>query len=129
MRKLFRVSTKALLLNKTLDKILVIHMEKDDDWGLPGGHIDEGETPDTAIARELMEECGVHCDSLDHRDFFAHSNGKIILAFYAISNDSKIVSQQDNLEGTPKWLTKDEFMKIQIEPVYRDFVIKNWINN
>lgn len=28
-------------------------------WGLPGGHIDRGETPDSAVIREVLEETGL----------------------------------------------------------------------
>lgn len=37
MRELHRVSTKALILNKSMDKILLIHITRWSDWGLPGG--------------------------------------------------------------------------------------------
>jgi len=127
MRTLHRVSTKALILNKEKDKILLIYMPKNNDWGLPGGHVDEGEGLDRAIERELYEECGIKCDNLIRKDFFMHSDGKIILASIGILDNINIKSQQDGLEGIPKWLSREEFNKIQIESVYRDFVLNNWI--
>ena len=127
MRTLHRVSTKALILNKEKDKILLIYMPKNNDWGLPGGHVDEGENLDRAIERELYEECGIKCDNLIRKDFFMHSDGKIILASIGILDNINIKSQQDGLEGIPKWLSREEFNKIQIESVYRDFVLNNWI--
>jgi ADP-ribose pyrophosphatase YjhB (NUDIX family) len=35
----------------------VFHLDKP--WGLPGGWIDKHETPDTAVAREILEETGL----------------------------------------------------------------------
>lgn len=37
-------------------KLLLIHHRKLDKWIPPGGHIDENETPDHALAREFREE-------------------------------------------------------------------------
>ena len=56
MRKQFRAATKAALFNRDKSRVLVIHMDQNNDWGLPGGHIEENETPDEAITRELLEE-------------------------------------------------------------------------
>lgn len=127
MRKEFRVSTKAAIFNEPKTKVVVISMGHDADWGLPGGHIEEDETPDITIARELYEECGVELLNLSHRDFFMHSNGKIILAYSGTAKCEELCSAQNNLEGEPKWLTKVEFENLSsIEPCYKQFVLGNW---
>jgi len=127
MRKQFNVTTKAAVYSKGLQKVLVIHMDRDDKWGLPGGHMEENETPDEAMARELFEECGVKAVKLERKDFFMHLEwNKLILSYVVEIENDNIKSQQDNLEGIPKWLTKSKFNSIQIDQNYRDFILNNW---
>ena len=126
MRKLFEVSTKTAIFDSTHKHVLVIRMDQRNDWGLPGGHIEENETPDAAISRELLEECGIIPDILQGKDFFTHSNGKLILAYIGEINDTNLKSRQNELEGIPKWLSLSEFKTIQIEPNYSNFVLENW---
>lgn len=104
-------------------------MNKKRDWGLPGGHLEDGETPDEAITRELKEECGIDHLSLERVDFFTHSGGKIVLAYRGSLDDScELKSQQTESEGIPLWLTRSEFEQIDIEPAYREFVLSQWEN-
>ncbi|WP_324278419.1 NUDIX domain-containing protein [Blastococcus brunescens] len=47
--------------------VLLVHRRPDrrwypDVWDLPGGHVEDGEPPLTALIRELHEELGVHVD-------------------------------------------------------------------
>jgi ADP-ribose pyrophosphatase YjhB (NUDIX family) len=51
----YRISSVALVLNETRTKFLII---KDDKgwWGLPGGGLDWGATPQDDIPREIEEE-------------------------------------------------------------------------
>ena len=126
MRRDFRVSTKAAIFNKSRDRVIVIHMDQRNDWGLPGGHIEQGETPDEAIVREIYEECGVKSSDLQPAGFFMHSNGKLILAYTGTTQDDTLKSTQNNLEGIPKWLSRDEFLEITIEPNYQKLVLENW---
>lgn len=131
MRSQFRVAVKAALFNHDKSKVLVIDIDYHNDWGLPGGHIEENETPDEAMVRELFEECGVRSSDLKHTDFFLHSQGKLILAYVGTVDSEELESQQTDpegepLEGKPRWLTKDEFEAITIEPGYRDLVLNNW---
>lgn len=126
MHHLFKVVTKAAVYSHDKSKILVIHMDRISGWGLPGGHIEENEDMDDAMRRELFEECGVEPESLKKVGFFYHSNGKIVLAYTGTLKSDDIVSKQDNLEGIPKWLTREEFESITIEPNYRKLVLDNW---
>lgn len=126
MRQTFPVSVKAAIYDTSGERVLVIHMDRRDAYGLPGGHIDEGEALDDAMRRELMEECGIAPDYLSHEDFFIHSEGKIVLAYTGRVRDDTLASQQNNLEGIPKWLTRSEFIATNVEQCYRDFVIQQW---
>ncbi|HEX6461846.1 MAG TPA: NUDIX hydrolase [Candidatus Saccharimonadales bacterium] len=127
MHHLFKVVTKAAIYSHDKSKVLVIHMDRINGWGLPGGHIEEKEEMNDAMRRELFEECGVEPESLKKVDFFYHSNGKIVLAYAGTLKSDGIISKQDNLEGIPKWLTREDFEKIEIEPDYRRLVLDNWI--
>lgn len=51
----FRVTAKGKL------KILIAHRPRYDDWGLPKGKADKGETPEETAVREVLEETGFHC--------------------------------------------------------------------
>lgn len=49
------------------DRVLMCHRHPDrrwypDIWDLPGGHVEEGETPQGALVRELQEELGISVD-------------------------------------------------------------------
>ena len=45
---------------------LVVSSSDGANWVLPKGHIDPGETPETAALRELQEEAGVIGEIVDH---------------------------------------------------------------
>ena len=42
-------------------KVLVVHRPRYDDWGLPKGKLDPGETDEQAALREVLEETGFLC--------------------------------------------------------------------
>ncbi len=51
----------------TLQSILLVHKpRRGDAWQLPQGGIEEGETPEQAACRELMEEAGLSYDAVAH---------------------------------------------------------------
>jgi 8-oxo-dGTP diphosphatase len=42
-------------------RIAVVHRPRYDDWSLPKGKLDPGETWEQAALREIQEECGLRC--------------------------------------------------------------------
>jgi len=66
------------------NKVLLIHHKKLDKWLPPGGHIEENETPDEAVKRELREELGLEVKILNMSDIPAEGNvvEQLAIPFY-----------------------------------------------
>ncbi|MAG19843.1 hypothetical protein CL618_00205 [archaeon] len=58
------------------NKVLLIHHRKLDLWLPVGGHIDENETPDQALLREIKEEVGIDVEILNQSDIPLSDNFK-----------------------------------------------------
>lgn len=72
-------------------------------WEIPGGRVDEGETPEVAAVRECIEETGIRCgnlqplvtyypglDNFDNRTtLFSSAEAEAVAPF--VANDSEVV--------------------------------------
>jgi len=68
------------------EKILLIHHRKLDLWLPVGGHIEENETPDQALIREVKEEIGIDIEILNQSNIPLEGNIKYNLAIPFYTN-------------------------------------------
>ena len=60
-------TASALILNEE-SKILLLYHKKLNVWLYPGGHIENNETPDEAVIREVLEETGLEVKIIGNPD-------------------------------------------------------------
>ena len=129
------VSVKVALYSNDGKCVLMMYYPHDDSFGLPGGHIDAGETPDVALDRELREELGIAIDATPADFYMRYPRGsavkdhKIILGYTAMVDGNIEIPDRacDGGEERPIWLDRAEIETTdKLAPGYRDFVLKWW---
>lgn len=94
----------CLLFRKQFhNKMLILAVSRKDNWddyGLPGGKVDEGETMEEAIARECLEETGYMPKGL-REIFFSQNHGYDVMTYTCNSLVAVGVAEE---EGVVAWL-------------------------
>jgi ADP-ribose pyrophosphatase YjhB (NUDIX family) len=63
IRPLFQVFAVAVIFNQDKQILLVKSTyQRVHSWGLPGGSLDYGESPEDAVVREILEEAGLNIE-------------------------------------------------------------------
>lgn len=96
-------------------KVLLCHRHPDrrwypDVWDLPGGHIEAGETPLDALAREICEETGVVIDLAETVSVFCHSpNPDLDIEVWAVTSwKGGIINAAPEEHDQIAWFTAPE---------------------
>jgi 8-oxo-dGTP diphosphatase len=87
---------------------LIAQRKRDDDYGLkwefPGGKLDEGETGEECIVRELMEELCIEVEVIDFYDEFVEDD--ITILYYLVRRVSGKFTLNDHEKL--QWVFLDE---------------------
>lgn len=115
----YRQSTSAVIFDK-LGRILIVQKNsyKGNEWSIPGGGIEEDETPETTIIRELYEELrsnkfeivkvASNTDRYEWPDELINEK---------IANNKAVFRGQEITQFLIKFLGEDEDLKPEIEEI------------
>lgn len=123
------VVVKALILNRRLKKALLIRRCPKDEfagglWESAGGKVEEGETLEEAVIREIFEETGLNVvperllyASLDDLNGEKH----VFMVYLCLTDREKVVLSSD--EHTEyRWADKEECKKLLRGGIAADYV-------
>ena len=130
----FGLAVRVLLINEE-DKILILKRSTDSKtnsgkWELPGGKVDQGESFDHALIREVFEETKLEI-SLDHVIGVSEQNLPFIRAIHIIMS-GKIVAGKLNLSQEHEgyaWVFFEDLQDYELTDWLNDFVLNQTGNS
>lgn len=105
------------------DKILLLkrtpHKHQGNTWGIPGGKLDEGETPRTATVREVFEEVGLsfqeeNLEEIGEMYIRGLLNDYIFYRFRVRLSALPVLNLNLEEHVEARWLTIEEALKLPL---------------
>ncbi len=131
----FHYRTSAIIYNKDKTKILLFKSSNRDFYMLPGGKVNELESSEDALKREVQEETGLEINIIDFKCFSEcvvtdkEMTYQQVEAIYEASYNDEINNDEFNgLEGNWilfKWFNINNLDNILIEPKGIKDILKN----
>ena len=135
-----RNAVRAVIIHE--NKILMVHSGKTNEYKFPGGGIEEGETVEEALTREVLEEAGCNVIRIDEKIGIMTEFGiaeedknsvfKMISEYYnvIIDNnqfDQKLDKYEEELEFIPCWIEIEKAYKTNREIIADGYASTPWI--
>lgn len=138
-----RINVLGVLKNKNGEYLIQKNARLNNHWQFPQGGVDEGETPEEAVVREVSEEVGIDPKYLKiekklnasheyvwqkHFQLIRGYKGQRQTAYLLnfLGNENNIDYQDSDEVEDIKWVKKEDLLK-KVHPIRRSF-IKQFIN-
>ncbi|AIO19222.1 RNA pyrophosphohydrolase [Candidatus Izimaplasma bacterium HR1] len=113
----YRTACRGIVIKD--DKYLVVHLLKHDITTFPGGGLEENETLEECVVREVLEETGILCKvikkNISVTEYFIDSkwtNVYFTCDFVKDTNQTNLVPEEVELQLVKEWKTLDELLDI-----------------
>lgn len=108
----------GLVLRRSDDRVvrmLLVHRPRYDDWSLPKGKADAGETPEATALREIVEETGVTgrvVAPLDTVEYGIGAGRRKVVRYFAVRAQSESPFVGNDEVDSIRWVTQDEAARL-----------------
>ncbi len=123
----YKFGASGAVVRREDDSILLVdHYRFQTDtrgWEIPAGKIDAGETPEQAMARELMEETGYRAQTFKYLGYYFPSNGSSNQKFHVFV--ARGATRVRDIEDTNEVLGVRAFMPAEV----RGMIARNEIHD
>jgi 8-oxo-dGTP pyrophosphatase MutT (NUDIX family) len=96
------------------DEVLVVHRPRYDDWTLPRGKCEPGESDQSCALREVEEETGLVCELGDEVAVVEYEDGAgrpKRVRYFAMTPHDGARAAADNEVDAVRWLTQEEALE------------------
>jgi 8-oxo-dGTP pyrophosphatase MutT (NUDIX family) len=95
-------------------KVAVVHRSRYDDWSLPKGKLERGESFEDAALREIEEECDLRCRLLDELPSHQYrvSKGEKLVRWWRMEVIEDLGFQPDEEVDELRWLAPEEAVEL-----------------
>lgn len=121
------IVVKSIIYNKKLGKILLVQRCNSDDigagtWENAGGNVEQGETPELAMAREIYEETGlteVHIERVAYVPLVNAKEPYLIIAYLCEALSDNVTLSDEHQAFV--WADEKECRRLLPKAIVEDF--------